>query len=199
MARVLEHKERGMQEAWKKEHGRQLAVTRARDWVVPRRKLLRTMLEEKMEQCEHEEAMVEDLFEQEGHAGGVEIEHSDGMLCKVASLVNPLLDKASAKLFIAQVQQCASNDADAAGVVFPVHFLTVARQLGLHRFTSLYKFFLKHATLPQPDSAGDDAASPQQPVVHDEELGALGERLQVERSGTVVAAEDATLAAGGGV
>ena len=107
--------------------------------------LLKVLLEENQSKCAVEDRMAMRLFRKAHCLDGV-LHGAAGAkaLTGMAMQINPELSSAQGDRLVAACFELAESDNIAGGRVFPEHFSAVARRTGLHRFTSLFRFFTRH-------------------------------------------------------
>jgi CRP-like cAMP-binding protein len=143
--RVSLQKDRGMMPEWKSMQ-RARSFTLAKHWRVTHDQLLLVVLEERLRQCEIEDHLVHNLFKDSQSLDGI----SDNVagkaaLMSMATQINPTLSSTELSALWKDTLEVAGADEEACGTIYPEHFSLLARRTGLHRYSSLYRFFLRYA------------------------------------------------------
>ena len=143
--RAMKLRNRGMAPEWKA-MSRQRSFDLAKQWRVNHDEFLLVLLEERLRQCEVEDKLVHHLFsDTNSHEGIRATEQGKAALLSMAQRINPTLQDEALQSFWSATVQLAEADEVAGGIIFPEHFSLVARESGLHRYSSLYRFFVKYA------------------------------------------------------
>ena len=143
--RASSQKDRGMMPEWKSMQ-RARSFTLAKHWRVTHDQLLLVVLEERVHQCEIEDHLVHNLFKDSQSLGGIS-DNAAGKaaLISMATQINPTLSSTELSALWKDALEVAGADEEAFGTIFPEHFSLLARRTDLHRYSSLYRFFLRYA------------------------------------------------------